>query len=146
MKRLVIMGISATVLLAGYQVAQAADASAPAGVASPAASVEVKTGDAAKGEVIFKGRCQVCHGVGGDAGNRGGMKNAANFSNLEANSARIKALLSSLSEEDHKKIVREGGAKSGVAGAGSAMPKLGLSEADIDDVVAYERTLGAFKK
>ncbi len=156
MRRLVIMGISAAVLLAGYSMAQAADApastvpssSAPA-EASSTPVVEDKTastGDATKGAVIFKARCQMCHGAGGDAGNKGGMKAAANFSNLDANIPRIKTLLSSLSEDDHKKIVREGGAKSGVAGAGTAMPKLGLSEADIDDVVAYERSLSAFKK
>lgn len=157
MRRLVIMGISAAVLLAGYSMAQAADASASMGASSsstPAEAsstpvVEDKTasaGDVTKGAAIFKERCQMCHGVGGNAGNKGGMKSAANFANLDANIPRIKTLLSSLSVEDHKKIVREGGAKSGVAGAGTMMPKLGLSEADIDDVVAYERSLGAFKK
>ncbi len=103
-------------------------------------------GDAAKGEAIFKAKCQACHGVGGDAGNKGGMKSAANFANLDANPPRIKNLLATLSEEDHKKIVRNGGAKSGVAGAGAAMPKLGLADAEIDDVVAYERTLPSFKR
>lgn len=98
-------------------------------------------GDAAKGEAIFKAKCQACHGVGGDAGNKGGMKSAANFANLDANNPRIKTLLSSLTEEDHKKIVKNGGAKSGVAGTGAAMPKLGLADAEVEDVVAYERTL-----
>jgi mono/diheme cytochrome c family protein len=103
-------------------------------------------GDAAKGKSIFAARCQPCHGQGGDAGNKGGIKAAANFANLDANPPRIKELLSTLTEADHKKIVTNGGAKSGVAGAGSGMPKLGLPENEIDDVVAYERTLPAFHR
>jgi mono/diheme cytochrome c family protein len=102
-------------------------------------------GDPKRGKKIYQMKCQSCHGVGGDAGNKGGLKEAANFAKLEANPERIRTLLANLSEEDHKKIVREGGEKSGVAGAGSAMPKLGIPEKEIDDVVAFERTLPAFK-
>ncbi len=102
-------------------------------------------GDAAKGELVFKAKCVACHGTGGDAGNAGGMKTAGNFANLDANQPRIKDLLANLTEEDHKKIVTNGGAKSGVKGAGAAMPKLALTPTEIDDVVAYERSLPALQ-
>lgn len=107
-------------------------------------AVPAQAGDVKRGRSIFHAKCQACHGLEGDAGHKGGMKNAANFARLDANNPRIRSLLANLSEEDHKKIVRMGGGKSGVPGAGAAMPRLGIPEDEIDDVVAYERTLGAF--
>lgn len=110
------------------------------------AGLAFAAGDPAKGALIFKSKCQACHGTAGEAGVKGGMKTAANFANLDANIPRIKDLLANLSEEDHKKIVREGGAKSGVKGAAAAMPKIPMPATEIEHVVAYERSLGAFKK
>ncbi len=127
-------------------------APAPAPVATsqtpapPAPSTSV-SGNAEKGALVFKNSCQACHGQGGDAGNKGGIKTAANFANLDANNVRIKDLLLNLTVADHIKIVKLGGTKSGVKGAGAAMAGFGtvLKEDQIMDVVAYERTLPAFK-
>ncbi len=105
-------------------------------------------GDISSGEKVFKSICHVCHGENGDAGYKGGIKNAANFARPEMNPERIKAVLSKLTREDHMKIVKYGGTKSGVKNAGSAMPPYGqvLTDQKIADIVAYERaTFPAFK-
>lgn len=113
----------------------------------PTATSAPATGNPDKGALVFKNTCQTCHGQGGDAGNKGGIKTAANFANLDANIPRIKDILSNLTIADHIKIVKLGGVKSGVKGAGAAMAGFGtvLKEDQIADVVAYERTLPAFK-
>lgn len=105
-------------------------------------------GDISSGEKVFKSICHVCHGENGDAGYKGGIKNAANFARPEMNPARIKEVLSHLTREEHMKIVKYGGTKSGVKNAGSAMPPYGqvLTDQKIADIVAYERaTFPAFK-
>jgi len=107
-------------------------------------ATQAEAADLKRGRSIYHAKCQACHGRDGDAGHKGGMKYAANFARLDANNPRIRELLANLSDEDHKKIVRMGGAKSGVPGAGANMPRLGIPEDEIEDVVAYERTLGAF--
>ncbi len=105
-------------------------------------------GDVSSGEKVFKSICHVCHGENGDAGYKGGIKNAANFARPEVNPQRIKDVLSRLTRQDHMKIVKYGGTKSGVKGAGSGMPPYGqvLTDQKIADIVAYERaTFPAFK-
>lgn len=109
-------------------------------------ATQAQAADLKRGRSIFHAKCQACHGLDGDAGYKGGMKNAANFSRLDANNPRIRKLLANLTEEDHQRIVRMGGARSGVPGTGAGMPRLGLPEDEIEDVVAYERTLGAFRQ
>ncbi len=137
-------------------VAQAPATSVPTAPAKPpepspapvvTATSVLPSGDPEKGALVFKNTCQACHGQGGDAGNKGGIKTAANFANLDANIPRIKDLLSNLTVADQIKIVKLGGTKSGVKGAGAAMAGFGtvLKEDQIANVVAYERTLPAFK-
>lgn len=131
----------------------ASPAAQPPVVETPPAPPETKPaavlpeGNPANGAKIFVTSCQSCHGKNGDAGVQGGMKNAANFANLEANPPRIKDILQNLPTADHFKIVKLGGLKSGVKGATAAMPGFGtvLKEQQIADVVAYERSLPAFR-
>lgn len=107
-------------------------------------------GNVADGEKIYKQICVICHGKGGDptAPGAGGLKIAANFAKPELNPPRIKAIFENLTVEKHMRIIKYGGAKSGVEGAGPQMPPYGkvLSDQQIADIVAYDRaTFQAFK-
>ncbi len=107
-------------------------------------------GNVADGEKIYKKICVICHGRGGDptAPGAGGLKIAANFAKPELNPPRIKAIFDHLTVEQHSRIIKYGGAKSGVPGAGPQMPPYGkvLSDQDIADIIAYDRaTFPAFK-
>ncbi len=104
-------------------------------------------GDPVKGEKVYKVSCQSCHGKGGDPSS-GGLKTSANFAKPELNPPRIRELLRGLSRADQMRIIKYGGAKSGVKGAGTTMAPIGntLSDQQLADVVAYINTFAAFKQ
>lgn len=104
-------------------------------------------GDSNKGEKVYKTSCQSCHGKGGDS-SAGGLKISANFAKPELNQPRIKELLAKLTREQEMMIIKYGGVKSGVKGAGAAMTPFGklLNDQQIADVAAYLQTFAAFKR
>lgn len=104
-----------------------------AAVALPLAAVMIFTasplqaaGDAAAGKVVYQKKCQMCHGVNGEKTKFG----PTTF--LAANSKEVL----SRSDADLKKQ-----SVSGVTGKMTTTK--GVTDKDLDDVVAYMRTLKA---
>lgn len=83
--------------------------------------------DAAAGKMVFDTKCKTCHGADG-AGNAGLAK---------ALSVTFKPLggdeIQKMSDADLKKVI--------TAGSGKMKPVAGLMPAQVDDVVAFVRTL-----
>ena len=82
-------------------------------------------GDAAKGKEIFA-RCAVCHGNSGE-----GKEAIAKMYGVQMQPLSSKEV-QSLSDADLKKILSQGKGK---------MKPLGLSDPEIEDVIAFLRTL-----
>lgn len=91
------------------------------GVASAAAA------DAAAGKEAFDKKCKTCHGATGD-GNPG-MAKALKADIKPLSSAEIQ----SKSDAELKQTITQG--------KGKMKPVAGLSDSDIDNVIAYVRTL-----
>jgi mono/diheme cytochrome c family protein len=91
--------------------------------------------DAEKGHELFKQNCVACHGEGGK-----GDGPAAAALNPKPRDLTDKAVMSALDDKKIVEIVQKGGA---AVGKSALMPPLGsvLNEAQIQDIVAYIRTL-----
>lgn len=85
--------------------------------------------DAAAGKTVFDKRCKMCHGANGE-GNQG-MAKALGTTIQDLGSPEVQKM----SDADIKMIVTKG--------KGKMKPVAGLSDADIDNVIAHIRT---FKK
>jgi mono/diheme cytochrome c family protein len=83
--------------------------------------------DAAAGKAVYAKKCQVCHGASGQ-GNPG-MAKALKVEMKSLGSAEVQGK----SDADIKKIITEG--------MGKMRPISGLSSGDIDNVIAFVRTL-----
>ncbi len=92
-------------------------------------------GDAQKGGPLYKQNCVVCHGESG----KGDGPGAAAL-NPRPRDFTDKAYMSTLDDKKILEIVQKGGA---AVGKSPLMPPMGgaLSEAQIQDIVAYVRTL-----
>ncbi len=113
-----------------------ASSNEPATPSNPPASNEPSQassgGDVEKGKKIFAEKCAVCHGANGEGAVGPGFVSNAKVTTGATGDA-TKAVKDRLSEADHIKVVTEGR---------NAMPawKGQLSEEDIRNVVAYERS------
>jgi mono/diheme cytochrome c family protein len=83
--------------------------------------------DAAAGKAVFDKKCRVCHGPEGE-GNPG-MAKALKIEFKALGSADVQKM----SDADLKKVI--------TGGMGKMKPVSGLSDADVDNVVAHLRTL-----
>lgn len=83
--------------------------------------------DAAAGKTVYNTKCKTCHGADG-AGNPG-MAKMLKVDMKALGSADVQ----SKSDDDLKKII--------TGGAGKMKPVAGVAGADLDNVVAYVRTL-----
>ncbi len=84
-------------------------------------------GDAEKGKATFATKCKTCHGAGGE-GNPG-MAKALKVEFRHLGSKEVQAR----KDDEFKKIVTEG--------QGKMKPVAGVAGADLDNVVAFVRTL-----
>ena len=98
-------------------------------------ALAVAAGDAAKGLDLFKQNCAACHGESGK-----GDGPAAASLNPKPRDFSDKAVMSGIDDKKIVEIVQKGGA---AVGKSALMPPLGaaLNEAQIQDIVAYIRTL-----
>jgi mono/diheme cytochrome c family protein len=83
--------------------------------------------DAAAGKAVYERKCKMCHGAAGE-GNPG-MAKALNITIPPLGSGDVQKL----SDADLKKVITEG--------KGKMKPVAGLSDAEVDNVIAYVRTL-----
>jgi mono/diheme cytochrome c family protein len=83
--------------------------------------------DAAAGHAVFDKKCKICHGASGE-GNPG-MAKALNATIQPLGSPEVQKT----SDADLKKIITQG--------KGKMKAPAGLSEADVDNVIAFVRTL-----
>ena len=83
--------------------------------------------DAAAGKAVFSKKCQMCHGAEGES--NPGMAKALKTEIKPLGSAEVQ----SMSDADLKKIITEG--------KGKMKPIQGLAAGDVDNVIAFVRTL-----
>jgi mono/diheme cytochrome c family protein len=83
--------------------------------------------DAAAGHAVYDKKCKMCHGASGE-GNPG-MAKALNTTIQPLGSSEVQKM----SDADLKKIVTQG--------KGKMKPPAGLSSAEVDNVIAFVRTL-----
>jgi mono/diheme cytochrome c family protein len=83
--------------------------------------------DAAAGHAVFDKKCKTCHGATGE-GNPG-MAKALNVAIQPLGSAEVQKM----SDADLKNVITKG--------KGKMKPPAGLSDADVDNVIAFVRTL-----
>ncbi len=83
--------------------------------------------DAAAGHAVYDKKCKVCHGAAGE-GNPG-MAKALNTTIQPLGSPEVQKA----SDADLKKVITQG--------KGKMKPPAGLSDADVDNVIAFVRTL-----
>ena len=83
--------------------------------------------DAAAGKAVYDKRCKMCHGANGE-GNPG-MAKALNTTIQNLGSADVQKM----SDADLKMVITKG--------KGKMKPVAGLSDADIENVIAHVRTL-----
>lgn len=88
--------------------------------------IVVWAADARAGQAVYKRACQSCHGADG-------APNAAVAKMLKVEMRDLRVAVKSLSDADLRKIV--------VEGKGKMAATKGISAADVDNVVAYVRTL-----
>jgi mono/diheme cytochrome c family protein len=84
-------------------------------------------GDAGAGKAVFAKKCQVCHGASGE-GNQG-MAKALKVEIMHLGSAQVQKK----SDAEIKNDI--------VKGVGKMKPVTGLNDGDIDNVIAFVRTL-----
>jgi mono/diheme cytochrome c family protein len=91
--------------------------------------------DAEQGKKIYNepGRCATCHGPSG----KGDGALSANLP-VKPRDHTDKAYMSTLSDEDLFKVIKGGGS---AIGKSPLMPPSGLNDEQINDVIAYVRTL-----
>jgi len=101
-----------------------------------AVGVVMATGDLAKGKASFDQMCVSCHGVSGK-----GDGAAAAALSPKPRDLTDKKYVSGLKDDYIKKLVKEGGQ---AVGKSPLMPPMGsaLKDADIENVIAYVRSLG----
>jgi mono/diheme cytochrome c family protein len=93
----------------------------------PASVVAAGTGDAKAGHQIYAAHCQMCHGAKGE-----GNANLAKMLHATIPNLGSKAV-QSLSDAQMREVIEKGKAK---------MPPVhGLTAAEVDDVIAFVRTL-----
>ena len=96
------------------------------GLAAMLTSTTAWAADAAAGKTLFAAKCKTCHGAEGQ-----GNPNLAKMMKVD-----IKALsapeIQSMSDADLKKAIKDGKGK---------MKPVALTDAEIDNVVAFVRTL-----
>jgi cytochrome c5 len=85
-------------------------------------------GDAKAGKTVYDAKCKVCHGAGGEGNPAVAKTLKAEFTPLGSKEAQAK------SDDEIKKQITEGNGKM------KAIP--GLSGKDLDNVIAFVRTLG----
>jgi mono/diheme cytochrome c family protein len=83
-------------------------------------------GDAAAGKTVYANKCMICHGADGEGAT--GYAKAMGLQPARMSSDRVQ----SKTDAELKKIILEG--------SGKMKPVKGLSDADIDNVIAYLRT------
>ena len=93
-------------------------------------------GDAAKGEKVYKANCAVCHGDKGDGKGPGGVSLTPRPTNFTS-----PAEMEGLDDARLHKSIMEGLPGTAMIGFAKSM-KAG----DIEDVIAYIKTLGGFGK
>ncbi len=91
------------------------------------ATLSALAADAAAGKTAYDKKCKVCHGADG-AGNAG-MAKALNVTIPPLGGADVQKM----SDADLKKVVTQG--------KGKMKPVSGLSDADVDNVIAFVRSL-----
>jgi mono/diheme cytochrome c family protein len=96
-------------------------------VAGALAVQSARAADSAAGKTVFSHKCQICHGADGN-GNPG-MAAALHVTFVPLSSEEIQKM----SDADIKKVITEG--------KGKMRPVSGLSDADVDNVIAFVRTL-----
>jgi mono/diheme cytochrome c family protein len=101
-----------------------------------AIGVVMAKGDPAKGKASFDQMCGSCHGASGK-----GDGAAAAALNPKPRDLSDKKYVSGLKDDYLTKLIKEGG---GAVGKSPLMPPMGsaLKAADIENVIAYVRTLG----
>ena len=82
--------------------------------------------DAKAGQAVYARACRSCHGADG-------VPVAAAAKMLKAEMKDLKTVTGSISEADMKKIVAEG--------KGKMAPVKGIAGADLDNVIAYTKSL-----
>ncbi len=85
------------------------------------------TGDAVVGKTVYTDKCKICHGVDG-AGATGYAK-AMKLEPAQLSSDAVQKK----TDAELKKVIREG--------SGKMKPIKGLGDADLDNVIAYVRSL-----
>ena len=93
-------------------------------------------GDAAKGEKVYKANCAVCHGDKGDGKGPGGVSLTPRPTNFTS-----PAEMEGIDDARLRKSIMEGLPGTAMIGFAKSM-KAG----DIEDVIAYIKTLGGFGK
>jgi cytochrome c5 len=83
--------------------------------------------DAAAGHAVYDKKCKMCHGATGEG--TPGMAKALNTTIQQLGSPEVQKM----GDADLKKIITQG--------KGKMKPPAGLSGADIDNVIAFVRTL-----
>ena len=83
--------------------------------------------DAAAGKAVYDKKCKTCHGASGEG--NAGLAKALGATIQPLGSAEVQGM----SDADLKKIITQG--------KGKMKPPAGLSDADVDNVIAYVRSL-----
>jgi cytochrome c6 len=91
-----------------------------------ALSAHAAAGDATAGKSAYTSKCRICHGADGEGGT--GYAKAMGLEPAHLGSDRVQKK----TDPELKKIILQG--------SGKMKPITGLSEIDIDNVIAYVRT------
>jgi len=83
-------------------------------------------GDTVAGKAVYTGKCRICHGADGEGGT--GYAKAMGLDPAHLSSDKVQKK----TDPELKKIILQG--------SGKMKPITGLSEIDIDNVIAYVRT------
>jgi mono/diheme cytochrome c family protein len=96
-------------------------------VAGAIAIQSAQAADAGAGKTVFSHKCQICHGADGNG--NAGMAAALHVKFVPLGSEEVQKM----SDADIKKIITEG--------KGKMRPIQGLGDGDVDNVIAFVRTL-----